>query len=269
MKDQILYYPIFPERGEAGGERSADVRRWVEEFLLPAGVATERESEAKAYLVAGGDGLLMRAVRAKFRRKKVFFGVNRGTFGFLLNPVADINELPRRFSDLNQVTVRLIRASFHLRDGSVKRYLAFNDVYLGGNIADYITFRIRGALRHFPNRTVRGNGVVISTPQGTTGFAVSNRGSAALLPLDSSSWFLSGVATGPYPSDQVTPQEITIEVESRRPVNGYADGYTQEALDITKLVVQPTDYAVTLGFLKEIDFASRRTELAQKLERGE
>lgn len=266
---KLLYYPILPNPGEPGAERSEDVRRWVDDFLIPAGVATLNESKANAYLVGGGDGLLMRTVRAKHRHAKIIFGVNRGTVGFLLNPVDDINELPRKMSEINLVTARMMRGIFYQRSGGRLQYLAFNDIFCGGNIADYVTFHITGKLRHFPNRTVRGNGVVVSTPQGTTGFALNNRGSAALLPLDSNHWFMSGVATGPYPSDQVTPQEITIEVESRNPVHGYADGYAQEARDIAKIVIQPTDRIITLGFINGIDFAARRTALAQKLERGE
>ena len=89
--------------------------------------------------------------------------------------------------------------------------MAFNDIFCGGNIADFISFEITGELSHFRNRTVKGNGVFLSTPQGTTGFALNARGSSAVLPLDTRTWYVGGVATGPYPSSVCSPQKVTVK----------------------------------------------------------
>jgi len=40
-------------------------------------------------------------------------------------------------------------------------------------------------------------------------------------------------------------------------------------LRYSKSIVKPTDKKATLGILANIDFAARRTQLAQKVERGE
>jgi NAD kinase len=268
--EKIVFFPIYPEPGSQGSERSNDVREWIERFLLSAGIATLDESKANAYLVATGDGGLMRAAREKHSQRKVIVGVNRGRFGFLLNPIDKITQLPKLMSELKFVTLSLIQVTFVDKDGqSHGPFLAFNDVLFGADIADFIEFKISGTLNHFPNRTVEGSGVVVSTPQGTTAFALKARGTAALLPLDTQHWFICGIATGPYPCDQVSPQKITIEVSSRLPINGYADGYANKITDIASAIIEPTDKTVTLGFINDLDFAARRTQLAQKAERGE
>ena len=136
------------------------------------------------------------------------------------------------------------------------------------SIADYITFTIEGSLSHFRNRVVKGNGVFLSTPQGTTGFALNARGSSAVLPLDTRTWYIGGVATGPYPNSVFSPQKVRISVLSRKDVFGYADGYEQEALNISQIIIEPTDHHVTLGFYRDVDFEARRRELAQKVEVG-
>lgn len=268
MIDHILYYPILPDPGEIGSEKANDIRQWVDNFLMPACLATDEEDKANVYLVAGGDGKFMKTVREKHDSGKIFFGINRGTMGFLLNPVNEINEIPISLDQIQIITAKLIKVTFIKKDGSNFEFLAFNDAFCGGNVADHITFSISGSLAHFPKRQVGGNGVIISTPQGTTGYALKARGTSSVLPLDTTNWFISGIATGPYPCDQVSPQEICVEVTSRQPVNGYADGYSQEVKDIAKMIVEPTAHEIKIGFLSHIDFAARRMNLAQLVERG-
>lgn len=267
MKKNIIFYPILPEPGSPGAERSDDVRSWINNFLIPAGRFTLDETEANAYFVSSGDGGLMRAVRDKHMQRKIFFGANRGTRGFMLNPVSDINQIPASFAQLDLVSVYLMQAEFQAKSGAVFTHLAFNDIGIGREIADYIKFNIEGELSHFPNRKVEGTGLILSTPQGTTGCIIKNRG--PLLDLDSRRWHISGILTGPYPDDTVTPQKITIKIESRTPVNGYVDGHAHKVEDIESVIVTPTSHEVVLGFIKGLEFEDRRRELKQQVERGE
>ena len=242
--------------------------RWVEDFLLPAGWATNDEESANAYLVAAGDGGMMQAARDLHDKGKPIVGVNRGTVGFLLNEVREINSLPLNWEYLTLIDLSLIKATFYPKEDKAVTYLAFNDVFCGGDVSDFIRFQVRGSMNGFPERDVRGNGIVLATPQGTTAFILNILGSSAMLPLDSKMWVIGGLGPGPYPNDMVMPQGVTIEVESRDPVNGYADGKRQTVKNIRRIDIQPTDHVVTLGFLQGIDFEARRRMLAQKVERG-
>ena len=269
MKEQKLkYFPILPPEEALGSERSDYVRQWIEEYLIPRDIVTTNEKEANAYLVAAGDGGMTKAARMMCKKKKMLLGINCGTLGFLMNQFKKPIDIPTNRQDLHTVRVKLMKGTFYCKDGTVHEYLAFNDVFCGGNIADYVSFSIKGSLSHFRNRKVKGNGIFISTPQGTTGFALNARGSSAVLPLDTRTWYIGGVATGPYPDGVFTPQKVEIEVRSRQQVFGYADGYDQEAVDIEKVVVEPTQHHVTLAFQSDVDFEARRRELAQKAELG-
>lgn len=268
MKEKLIYYPLLPDPKELGSERSNFVRRWIEEDLFDAGLVTDDESKANAYLVASGDGGMTRAARTTCDSGKVLFGLNCGTLGFLMNQIEQPHQIPLFKEELHLVSVKLMKGHFYNASGDVSTYLAFNDVFCGGNIADFISFEITGELSHFRNRTVKGNGVFVSTPQGTTGFALNARGSSAVLPLDTRTWYVGGVATGPYPSSVCSPQKITIKCTSRRKINAYADGYEQEAKDIDQIIIEPTDHEVTLAFRTGVDFEARRRELAEAVERG-
>lgn len=265
---KLKYFPILPPENELGSERSDYVRKWIDDYLVPEGIVTKNEKEANAYLVAAGDGGMTKAARMMCRKRKILLGINCGTLGFLMNQFSKPLEIPLYKSDLHTVKVKLMKGTFYCSDGSVQEYLAFNDVFCGGNIADYVTFTVKGSLSHFRDRTVKGNGIFISTPQGTTGFALNARGSSAVLPLDTRTWYIGGVATGPYPDGVFSPQKVEIIVKSRQKVFGYADGYEQEAADIERVVVEPTNHYVTLAFQGDVDFEARRRELAQKAEVG-
>ena len=269
MKNRKLkYFPILPQEDQLGSERSDYVRAWIEDYLIPKGLVTMDEKEANAYLVAAGDGGMTKAARMVCKKKKLLLGINCGTLGFLMNQFSKPMDIPLYKQDLHTVKVNLMKGTFFCKDGSVHEYLAFNDVFCGGNIADYVSFSIKGSLSHFRDRKVKGNGIFISTPQGTTGFALNARGSSAVLPLDTRTWYIGGVATGPYPDGVFSPQKVEISVKSRQKVFGYADGYEQEAADIEGLIVEPTKHHVTLAFQGDVDFEARRRELAQKVEVG-
>ena len=267
-RKKLKYFVVLPEKGNLGSERSDHVRRWLDEVLLPSGLATDNEADANAYLVATGDGGMTKAARTRGEKGKLLFGINCGTLGFLMNQLETLAQIPQYEDELNLVTVNLMQGHFYCRDGSKHSYLAFNDIFCGGNIADYVTFNIRGTLSHFRDRIVKGNGIFLSTPQGTTGFALNARGSSSVLPLDTRTWYIGGVATGPYPNSVCSPQRVEVKVKSRQPVFGYADGYDQEVRDIDYIVIEPTDHHVTLGFLADMDFEARRRELAQQVEIG-
>lgn len=270
---KMIYYPIYHPIGEPGSERSDYVREWVERFMKPAGEVTDNIDEANAILAAVGDGGLMRYAHT-FREKRLpIFGINCGRKGFLLNTVSNISEIPKRFEDVSWINLRLLKCTFNFKDETKAplTLMAFNDIVIGKDIADFVDeFIITGSLKHFPNRSgINGTGMIVSTAQGTSAYAIKVKGSSVLLPLDSNTWLVCGFGTGPYPCDQVEPQKITIEIKSRHIINGYADGKSQAiAEDINSAIIEPTDYEVILGYLKGVDFRAVRTSKAQEVERG-
>jgi hypothetical protein len=270
MSNKILYYPVYHNPDEPGHERSERIKLWNNRFLIPAGLVTNNEDECTHYMVATGDSGMMRTAVAKKNTGKVIFGINCGRKGFLLEDINEISQIPVDADEIRVITLNLMKATFYCKNcEEATSIYVFNDIVLGKDVADYISFTIKGSLTHFIDRRVTGTGLVVSTPQGTTAYALKARGTSAYLPLDSKKWFIGGIATGPYPSDIVTPQEIVIEMSSRYTINGYGDGRSNVVENIRKVIIEPTDDIVRLGFLKTTDFDSRRRFLAQSVERGE
>ena len=133
--------------------------------------------EGADMLVAlGGDGTILSAARAVGRKRIPILGVNLGTLGFLaeLAPGELASSVGDILSGMYVVDERLV---IEVRTGAEpgKVFAAMNDIVLdksrSSRVIDIET-HIDGAFAV----TYRGDGVVVSTPTGSTAYALSNGG---------------------------------------------------------------------------------------------
>lgn len=127
-----------------------------------------------AILSLGGDGTLLRAVPAAVRNQIPLLGINMGHLGFLMEAnIESLEEIPRK----------LMRHSYTIEErmllqaeaGGIGRYLVMNDLALmrGQNPSSIKVEAYADGERIF---TVHGDGVLVSTPTGTTGYSISAGG---------------------------------------------------------------------------------------------
>jgi NAD+ kinase len=125
-------------------------------------------------IVVGGDGTLLRAARHFVDHKTPLLGVNLGRLGFLVDITPD--DIGRCLSAvLDGNYEEDARFLLHARVGDGPPLLAFNDVVLHKwNIARMIEFEtwIDGRFVY----TQRSDGLIISTPTGSTAYALSGGG---------------------------------------------------------------------------------------------
>jgi len=264
--EKIVYYPIYHNSRYPGAERSDDVKKWVERILIPQGRASYDIKKTNCILGATGDSGIMHIARQFYDIEPIIFGVARGSYNFMLNDISAINEIPRDFSEIEKVPLKLMEALFYQKNGKITKFFAFNDVVIGRDVNDMVMFKVTGTRKEFPNHIVSGTGMIIATPQGSTGYALkASRNSSVVLHLDYPLWLIQGLATGFFPSEHVDPQKIVIEIESRFKIHGSADGQSQKAEDIYKVVVVPTEYVVNLAFLKSNNFHLKRMLKAREI----
>ena len=125
-------------------------------------------------LVLGGDGTILKALRAYARTNVPVFGFNFGTVGFLA--AVDRGELESGLDaalagDFEVMTLPALEASVEVADEPV----ALNDVSLirrpHGRVAE-LSYRLGGReVGH-----VRCDGLVAATPAGSTGYNLANQG---------------------------------------------------------------------------------------------
>ena len=101
----------------------------------------------------------------------------------------------------------------------------------------YIDFNIKEEDDMFGN--LKGGGLIISTPQGSTGINKTNHGT--ILPLSANQWSVTGDKTTRPVASVIEPREISITPTSRGSVIMWLDGDKAVVNNVTKVVVNEGD----------------------------
>jgi NAD+ kinase len=142
--------------------------------------------QADIVVALGGDGFMLETIHRVLARNTPVYGMNRGSVGFLMNPFNE-DDLPDRLSRAQAAELYPLRMHAVTHTGSVEEALAFNEVSLLRQLRQSAKIRITidGRVRL---QELSCDGVLISTPAGSTAYNLSAHGpivplSANLLPL--------------------------------------------------------------------------------------
>jgi len=136
------------------------------------------DTGADVAIVLGGDGTILRVARLMGRRQTPVVGVNFGKFGFLA--ALDLQQLLERLDELveGSLPVRertMLAYSVRSRGQELRSGVALNDVLIAApSIGRMIATRMHVAGELVA--TYNGDGVIVSTPTGSTGHSLSAGG---------------------------------------------------------------------------------------------
>ncbi|MGE3151688.1 MAG: NAD(+)/NADH kinase [Nitrospiraceae bacterium] len=185
----ILTKPKFPDVAQTLRELCLWLRDREKEVLLEASAAClidecqpfDRRSiaqEADLIIVLGGDGTMLGAARLVASRNPPILGVNMGGLGFLTEVTVDhmFEALERVFNNNFVIDERLMLSSTMEREGAViMESTALNDVVISkGTLARMIEMQVGISGQFVTN--LRGDGLIVSTPTGSTAYALSAGG---------------------------------------------------------------------------------------------
>ena len=145
----------------------------------PGGIQkTQLTERADVLLVLGGDGTILNAARLAAERSIPILGVNMGGLGFLTEVRLDnlYPSLERVFANDFTLDERLMLATHVHRHGeTVARGIVLNDVVISkGTLARMIELQIAIEGQFVAN--LRGDGLIIGTPTGSTAYSLSAGG---------------------------------------------------------------------------------------------
>ena len=127
-------------------------------------------------IVMGGDGTMLSVARNLIENNIPLVGINRGRFGFLTDLRAEkmLVAVDKILSNQYQIEPRMLLNAKVLRGGkTIQQGLAFNDVVIKGGLRLIeIAVEINGKFVH----KQRADGLILSTPTGTTAYALSAGG---------------------------------------------------------------------------------------------
>ena len=198
-------------------------------------------SEADAIVVLGGDGFMLDILKQYQNLDLPFYGINKGTVGFLMNQ----NQNENLLSKLNQAEETIIHPlKMHAKkiDGSEEDHLAINEISIlrSGSQAAKLKIVVDNLVRL---EELVCDGALVSTPAGSTAYNYSAHG--PILPIDSNILALTAMAAfrprrwrgALIPSNAKI--EFFIKDSNKRPVSAYAD--SKEVKNISSVKIESED----------------------------
>jgi len=226
-------------------------------------------------IVAGGDGTMLKMIRKYWdisntaTGKPVFFGLNYGTKGFLLNQpeISVIQELQRGLIEIHDAN--LLQAEMDFFDGRKVTEHAFNDFYFR---APEGVARIRVSIDgEVVRQKLFCDGVITATAFGSTAYN-GNCGGPVLAFGTRNQMTLTAIAPSMDANWRnmafASPSVVDLELleTGRNPVNFYADGVPYHG--VHKVNIRISDRNVRLAFAQSQRIRQRHLRLQLIPENG-
>lgn len=205
---------------------------------------------AAAVVVAlGGDGFMLETLHRLLPQPRPVYGMNCGSVGFLMNTYGE-EDLPGRIARAQEATLHPLRMRTAAMNGAIEEALAFNEVSLLRQLRQAAKIRILVDGRERLAELIC-DGILISTPAGSTAYNLSAHGpivplSADLLPLTPISAFRPRRWRGALLPGGV---EVMFEIleSQKRPVAAVAD-FTEIRDVVSVRVTEDRSIAATILF---------------------
>lgn len=143
------------------------------------GVPFDRMCNEADFLVSlGGDGTLLSLVRRSYLFKKPVVGINAGTLGFLADvTIEDVDMfLEQLLADEYRIDDRMMIAGrIEKKNGDKKEFFALNDVVITSPKPSKMV-QVNASILGGKFNSYRGDGVIISTPTGSTAYNLAAGG---------------------------------------------------------------------------------------------
>ena len=196
----------------------------------------------------GGDGFMLQTLHAFLNRERTIYGMNFASIGFLMNEFSE-DDLEERLAAAEPAKVHPLRMTATTRNGKSVEALAFNEVSLLRETRQAAKIRILvdGKVRI---AELICDGVLISTPAGSTAYNLSAHG--PILPIDADLLAVTPISAfrprrwrGALLSHRARTRFEIMEAD-KRPVSAVADD--KEVRDVRDVDVAE-DRSVTMTML--------------------
>ena len=132
-------------------------------------------------IVVGGDGFMLSSLKKYNKYKKSFYGINAGSYGFLMNKFSTKNTI-KNLSKAKQVTISPLEMIVKNKHNKIKKSIAINEVSILRQSRQAASLKILNGSKTIIKKLVS-DGILISTPAGSTAYNMSVYG--PILNLDS------------------------------------------------------------------------------------
>jgi len=125
-------------------------------------------------VVLGGDGFMLQTLKKYQKYNKPFYGMNIGTFGFLMNKF-NLNNLATNISKSKLFLISPLHAKVITKNKKVMSAIAINEVSLLRQSRQTACLQIKEGKKILIKKLIS-DGVLVSTPAGSTAYNLSVNG---------------------------------------------------------------------------------------------
>jgi len=175
-------------------------------------------------IVIGGDGFMLQTLKKYNKSSKIFYGINSGNYGFLMNKFSAKNII----KNLAKAKITKISPLEMKVDNKKKKFLAINEVSVLRQSRQAASISIKKGSKFLIKKLVS-DGVLVSTPAGSTAYNLSVYG--PILNLNSKKISISPISAfrprrwrGKIVSDtsKIVIKNLNFK---KRPISAVADNY--------------------------------------------
>ena len=146
--------------------------------------------KSKIIIVIGGDGFMLQTLKKNKNSRKLFYGINSGNYGFLMNKFSS-KSIIRNLSKANMTTISPLEMTVKNIKNQTRKYLAINEVSILRQSRQAASLSIKYGSKQIIKKLVS-DGVLVSTPAGSTAYNLSVHG--PILSLNSKKLSISPIS---------------------------------------------------------------------------
>jgi NAD+ kinase len=141
-------------------------------------------------IVIGGDGFMLQTLKKNKNSKKIFYGINSGNYGFLMNKFSSKNVI-KNLSKAKMISISPLEMTVRNNQNQKKKFLAINEVSILRQSRQAASLSIKYGSKQVIKKLVS-DGVLVSTPAGSTAYNLSVHG--PILSLNSKKLSISPIS---------------------------------------------------------------------------
>tara|TARA_B100001123_G_C15014061_1_gene908752 strand:+ start:93 stop:869 length:777 start_codon:yes stop_codon:yes gene_type:complete len=143
-------------------------------FVLEKKVRIFPVSKSNFIIVIGGDGFMLQTLKKFYKLKKPFYGINSGSYGFLMNKFS-VKNTPKNLIKAKIILINPLEMIVKNKFGKSKKTIAINEVSVLRQSRQAASLSIKTGSKVVIKKLIS-DGVLISTPAGSTAYNLSVHG---------------------------------------------------------------------------------------------
>ena len=147
-------------------------------------------NKSNTVIVIGGDGFMLQTLKKNQKSKKIFYGINSGNYGFLMNKFSSKTVI-KNLLKAKMISISPLQMIVKNNKNQTRKYLAINEVSILRQSRQAASLSINYGSKQIIKKLVS-DGVLVSTPAGSTAYNLSVHG--PILSLNSKKLSISPIS---------------------------------------------------------------------------